>query len=389
MEIALFQKARILMISVEAVSDSESLREFIDLPARLYAAFPEYQPPLRMDRALLLDPDQSAFWQQGNVCRYWIARADGRAVGRVSAQVGTAIPVGIAPGSGMFGCLDAIDDPAVVEALFVAAREWLAQQGCTGMFGPCTLDMNSEPGLLVAGFDEPPMAFSPWHPPYLGDLLDGLGFEKLHDLHNWRLDLSVPPERLPTGQSRLAGRIPGLRTRYPDRRTYARDIQVLCDIYNDGWRDNWGFVPLTPRDLAGLDQLMKLLVPRRAFKIVELDGTPVAVMLLIPNLFELMKGLAPRPGLAGWVRLIWRALTHRFKSGRIIVTGLSRHLQGTVVGGAIVAMLIDELIADCTALRGEWAEAGWVLESNTQLVRILERFGFRCNKTFRIYGQKL
>lgn len=365
------------------------LQEFIDLPFRLYASFPAYAPPLQVDRSLLLDPRKSTFWNQPNVCRYWLARVDGRAVGRISAQISPAIPVGIAPGSGIFGCLDAIDDPAVVSALLDAARKWLAGQGCPAMYGPCTLDMNDEPGLLIDGHDQPVMALSPWHPPYLATCLEGLGLEKLHDLHNWRLDMAGLPDRLPVGQVRLAERVPGLRIRYPERRTYARDIQVLCDIYNDGWQDNWGFVPLTPQDLKGLDQLMKLLVPRKAFKIVERDGVPVAVMLMIPNLFELTRGLGPRPGPAGWVRILWRVLRHRFKSGRIIVTGLSRQLQGTLVGGAIVSLMIDELIADCTSWQGEWAEAGWVLEGNTQLVRLLERFGFRRNKTFRIYGQPL
>lgn len=376
------------MVTVEVVTSPRQLREFIDLPPALYSRFPTYQAPLRIDRDMLLHPKESAFWKHARAC-YWLARKDGQPVGRISAQVDSQQPVGIEPGSGMFGCIDAIDDAAVVGALLDTAEAWLRAQGCTSLFGPCTLDMNDEPGLLVEGAEQPVMTLCPWHPPYLQAHLEARGYAKLQDLYNWRLDLADAPPSSPDNRMRLAERIPGLRMRNPTRASYARDIAILCDLYNDGWRNNWGFIPLTPVDLDGLDLLMKWLVPRQAFQIVELNGKPVAVMLLIPNLFEWNAGIGHAPGLAGWVKLIWRALTHRFRSGRIIVVGIASHLQRSVIGSAIAALLVEQLVAGQAVLKGEWVEAGWVLEDNQPLIQILERFRFRRNKTFRIYGKKL
>ncbi len=376
------------MIEIRPVSDRAGLRSFVDLPPVIYAGLPGFEPPLRMDRDMLLNPRQSAFWKHGKV-QYWLALRGGKPVGRISAQIDPNLPVGIPEGAGMFGSLDAVDDPEVVRLLIEAAEQWLADQGCTSIFGPCTLDMNDEPGLLVSGADQPAMTLCPWHPPYLGPHVERCGYAGLRDLHNWRLDLKEAPLMSSEGRKRLAERIPGLTSRTPDRGSYARDIAILCDVYNDGWREHWGFIPLNPVDLDGLDVLMKWLVAPEAFRIVELDGEPVGVMLLIPNLFELTAGLSPSPGLAGWPRLVWRALTHRFRSGRIIVVGLVSRLQGTVIGSAIAALMVDELVASQTVLKGEWVEAGWVLENNTALIQILERFRFRRNKTFRIFGKSL
>lgn len=376
------------MISIEPVTERQDLRHFVDLPPRIYAGLPGFEPPLRADRERLLNPRKHGP-DGGASVRYWLARIGSQPVGRISAQLAPTPPRGIDPNWGMFGCLDAIDDAEVVEALLGAARDWLRAQGCTGVFGPCTLGMNEEPGLLVEGADQPPMALSGWHPPYLGRLLERAGLVKIRDLHNWRLDLAELPAGASDGHLRLAERIPNLRIRSADRRNYANEIQTLCDIFNDGWQDNWGFVPLAPADLAGLDQLMKWLVPPEAFRIVEVNRQPVAVILLIPNLFELTQGLAPVPGLLGWIRILWRAWRARFRSGRIIVTGIARHLQGTVQGAAIAALLVDELIARHALFKGEWVEAGWVLEDNLALVQILERFHFRRNKVFRIYSQTL
>ncbi|MCJ2180620.1 hypothetical protein [Novosphingobium album (ex Hu et al. 2023)] len=377
---------QIRMLRIQIASSRRDIREFIDLPSQIYSKFDTFVAPLRMDRGLMLDPKQSAAWKRSRI-RYWIARIDGQSVGRISAQIDETIPIGVASGSGMFGCLDAIDDERVVASLMEAARQWLEEQGCTYMYGPCSLNMNEEPGLLVEGANEPAMTLCPWHPPYLGEHLDHLGFSRVRDLHNWRLDLDQGPPAIRQGHSALSKRIPNLTVRHPSRATYAADIQILCDIYNDGWRDNWGFIPLAPADLAGLDQLMKWLVPREAFKIVELDGVPVAATLLIPNLFELTRGIPPTPGPLQWLKILWRACNHRFQSGRIIITGVAYRLRGTLVGSAIASLLVDELIASHQALKGHWVEAGWVLENNHALIQILERFNFRRSKTFRIYGK--
>lgn len=377
------------IIVIAKVTSPQDLGDFIDLPSKIYAGMSGFEAPLRMDRNMLLDPDQSAFWKRAKAC-YWLARKNGRAVGRISAQVDDILPVDVMPGSGMFGCLDVEDDPEVTAELIDHAEKWLREQGCTSMFGPCTLDMNDEPGLLVEGSEESAMTLFPWHPPYLGQHLDRLGLIKLRDLHSWRLDLDDGPVSQPAGDRfRIAERIPGLRVRHADRRNMRREIQILCDVYNDGWRDHWGFIPLTETDLAGLDQLIKWLVPREAFRIVELEGRPIGVMLLVPNLFELTRGISPQPNVFGWIRLIWRALTHRFESGRIIVAGIARDLQSTVMGSAVAALLVDELIKGQAALHGQWVEAGWVLENNSALVTILQRFGFRRNKTFRIYSKPI
>lgn len=376
------------MIRVEQVMQPDQLADFIDLPPKIYGDYPEFEAPLRVDRRLLLDPKHSVFWKRGEAS-YWVVKIRGRTVGRISAQIDRAPPGHLPAGTGMFGCLDCIDNRAAVAALTAAAERWLTERKCRTMFGPCALDMNNEPGLLIEGFDRPAMTLSPWHPPYLASHLAALGYEKLRDLHNWRLDLDETADLLPERRRRLAERMPELVVRHPTGKSFPADIKAMCDVYNDGWSDHWGFIPLTPADLVGLDQLMKWLVPRDAFKIVELAGRPVATLLLIPNLFELTAGLGPRPGIAGWARLLWRALTHRFRSGRIIIFGIAKDLQGTVAGSAIAALLIDEMIAGQAKLKGQWVEAGWVLENNQSLISILERFQFRRSKTFRLYGKGL
>ncbi|MBK8629622.1 MAG: hypothetical protein IPN84_05295 [Sphingomonadales bacterium] len=375
-------------IVIEPVSSGPALDAFVGLPSVLYQALPGFHPVLDMDSRMLLSPKESPFWKRGKAC-YFLARQDGRPVGRISAQVDVNQPVGIPQGAGMFGCLDAVDDPLVVAALVDAAESWLRAQGCVTVFGPCMLDMNEQPGLLIAGAEGEPIYMCPWHPPYLQRHIEALGYEKLHDLHNWRLDLGGAPVDEFDKARRLMARLPGLVFRAPTRRTIRRDLVLMCEVYNDSWSDNWGFMPLAPGDLTGLEAFMFGFLGKLVFRTVELDGIAIGTMLAIPNLFELTEGIAPRPGITGWARLGWRALTHRFHSHRIMLMGVSRRLRHTPLGAAVTVLLVEELVRSQSHHRSHWVEAGWVLEDNTALNTILEKFGFLRSKTFRLFGRTL
>ena len=60
------------------------------------------------------------------------------------------------------------DDPAVFAALFAAAEGWLRERGRSRVQGPFNLSINEETGLLIEGFNTPPMIFMSHDAPYRG-----------------------------------------------------------------------------------------------------------------------------------------------------------------------------------------------------------------------------
>src|SRR5687767_9296023 len=97
----------------------------------------------------------------------------------------------------MFGFLEFVDDRAVLEALLDAAESWLRERGCDRMVGPMDFSMNDESGVLIEGFELPPMVKQPWHPPYYSQRCEEAGLGKAIDLLMWELWLSQRDELLP------------------------------------------------------------------------------------------------------------------------------------------------------------------------------------------------
>jgi hypothetical protein len=221
-------------------------------------------------------------------------------------------------------------------------------------------------------------------------------------VNSWKLDITqVDPDAFKT-EMRFDLRRRDITARPISGRTLRADLPILRDIYNDGWGDNWGHVPLTLDDLHGLLSLAPLMPPETG-RVFEMGGKPVAVLLAIPNIYEATVGLGPKPSLLGWTRLGgrilsarlgWRLSQYKPRTARILLLGVAAHLRYSAAGAAIMLSMMEEMLAQHRGIerRGvdlETIEGGWVLEDNVALTRFLDRYNFAINRTFRIFGKTL
>lgn len=371
-------------LRIELVRSRADLRVFIALPRQLYAGMAGYVAPLDHERAEMLDPRKAAFFAHGEAA-YWLAYRDGRTVGRVSAQNDRA---GSAD-AGLFGCLDAIDDAAVVAALLATAEAWLRAKNCTSATGPYMLSINGESGLLLEGHAEPPMVLMPWHPPYLPALVLAAGYGVARTLESFSLHLpsfdgDAKFQAFSGSESAAGIRIRGLRMG-----ALAEEGAIARRLFNDAWQENWGFVPLEPADIDGLVHGFKPFLFEECAAVAELAGEPQALALVVPNIAEITADLGGRPSPWGWLKLLWRIKRHRYNAARIILFGLASKHRASLTGMTMIMMIVAELIARARRLGIVHIEAGWVLDNNTQVLRMLLSVGFRRSRVYGIYVKPL
>src|SRR5437764_3526380 len=191
-------------VEVAPVRGFRDLREFVSLPFRLHAGTP-WTPPLKLERYQFLNRRLNPYFRHADA-ECFLARRDGRAVGRISAQIDHAFCEYHGSRWGMFGFLEFEDDQEVVEALLDTAAAWLQQRGRERMVGPMDFQMNDEAGVLVEGFDLEPMIKQPWHPPYYQQRCETAGLTKAMDLFHWDVLVTDRDNRMHPIVPRLAER---------------------------------------------------------------------------------------------------------------------------------------------------------------------------------------
>jgi hypothetical protein len=376
-------RSRILEgIRILSVATAAELRRFIRVPAGLYADDPAFVPPLEVERRDALTRRNPLF--EHLEAQYFLAVRGGRDVGRISAQVDRLVAD---PQLGFFGLIAAENDREVFAALFAAAEEWLRQRGRRRVQGPFSLSINEQTGLLVDGFGLPPMLFMPHDPRYAAGRIEALGYARAKDLIAYQIDAR---REFPPRIQRLIRRAEsgGIRIRHIDMARIEEEFRLVMDIFNDAWRQNWGFVPFTGRELTHLATSLKPLIDPQWTAIAEYEGEAVAFGILLPNLNEVIHDFGGKLFPFNFVRLLLR-LRRGTKTARLPLMGVRRSFAGGLMGGMVPLLIIDSLRRQARAKGLVAAELSWILEDNRPMRTMVEALGAEAYKTYRVYEKVL
>jgi len=374
-------------LSVAPVATAAELDRFIRLPNRLNAGDPNYVAPLAMERREALSPKTNPFFEHAEA-QFWLATRGGRDVGRISAQIDRLTPSDGGPKAGHFGMIAAEDDPEVFAALFAEAEAWLKARGCARAQGPFNLSINEEVGLLVDGFDAPPVLMMGHDPAYAGARVEGAGYRKIKDVFAYRGYIT---HDLPPLVRRMVDRgVPaGVTLRMLDMKRFDAEVVALTEILNDAWSANWGFTPTTEAETAQLAKSLKMVVDKRLVWYADIDGELAGFIAMLPNINEAIRGLGGRLMPFGWAKLLWRLKVTGVKTGRIPLMGVRRKFHGSRRGQLLPFLLIDAVRRQASALGYREVEMSWILEDNAPMRGICEAAGTQIYKTYRIYEKSL
>jgi hypothetical protein len=377
--------ADLIDLNVVPVRNRADQRDFLGLAAALYADDPHWIAPLRFEERMRVFGKNPLF--EHAEARAWVARRGDLPVGRITAQIDRLQQETQGNRAGSFGMLEAEDAPAVFAALFGAAEAWLRERGCTEVRGPFNLSINEEAGLLVEGFDTPACVMMSHGRPYYPGRVEDQGYEKAQDLFAYTLKSAfVPPPVMMKLAERAAHEV---QLRALRRRDLATELDILRDIFNDAWAENWGFVPFTRAEFTELGKVMAALIPEDYVQIAEIDGRPVAFIVALPNVNEAARDLRGRLLPLGWVKLLWRLKVSGVRSGRVPLMGVRREYHHSRLGPTLAFMVINAVRGGLVRRGIVDVELSWILEGNSGMRNIIETIGGTAYKRYRIYRKWL
>lgn len=368
--------------------DRKLVDRFIRVPWYIHRElYPKghWVPPLLLDRQEYLDPAKNPFFTHAEVA-LWIARKDGRDVGRIAAIEDRDYIQFHSEKTGYFGMFECPDDPEVASALLERARAWLVGRGLTKMIGPMDFSTNYVCGTLIDAFDRDPGINMPYNPPWYDALLQGQGLAKAKDLIQWHIELQNPiPERVEKICERLQKR-DNITVRAMSFDDWDAEVGRSLEVYNDAWERNWGFVPVGEREFRHIAKDLKLVLHRTMPLIAEVDGKPIAFALIIMNVNPIMKQLDGKLFPFGIFKLLWDLKVRpKVDSGRLILLGIREGYRKRGVD----SILFVEMYKRSKALGWWGGEIGWTLEDNVMVNRAIENFGCKAAAHYRIYEQEL
>jgi hypothetical protein len=361
--------------------NSRDVLRFLKVSYRIYRDDPNWVAPLLMDLKKVFTDANPLF--EHAVMQLWIATRNGQDMGRIAGIIDRNHNHVTKQPAAFFGFYESVDDPAVSRRLFETVSDWTRQAGLQRLLGPMNPTTNDECGLLVEGFDSPPVIMMTYNPRYYLTQVEAAGFRKTKDLLAFHMDLAkIPMDRLGRIATKIKQRNPNLTFRPVLRKTLQQDLVKVKEVYNAAWEDNWGFVPMTDAEVDFMAARLKPLLMEGLIWLAEAGAEPVAFLLAMPDYNIPLKPLQGRlltPKLLGFIPYVlgWKCPPRT----RVITLGVKHAYRAK---GLESAMLIEGLRVGIAAGVTE-SEASWILEDNVMMCRMLEAIGGRAYKTYRLY----
>jgi GNAT superfamily N-acetyltransferase len=380
-------------ITIHPVQSQSEKCEFLDLAYRLNRDDPCWVPPLRGDALDLLDAAKNPWFGHGRA-QYFLARRGGAAVGRISAHIDTLAlqqpaEQGMGPNTGNFGLFEA-EDEEVATALFAAADQWLRDQGMTRVLGPLSLSVWDEPGLLIQGFEEAPTVMLGHNRREYQAWIERAGFQPVKQMLNYGVEITqgFPPivQRIVAAGEKNSR----INIRRVVKANFDAEARIILNILNDAWSDNWGFVPLSDEEIAHVGKKLKPLVFEDLIRIAEVDGEPVAFMIVLPNLNEKLIDMGGSLFPLNWAKLLWWLRKPKSRILRVPLMGVVQRLQNSRMASTLAFMMIEYIRRDgVTKFGATHGDIGWVLDDNQGMKAVADAIEAKVNRVYQMYERAL
>jgi hypothetical protein len=365
-------------IELVAVDNKRALNEFVELPFTLYRSEPNWTPPLRIAVKELLDRDKHPFYANAQA-EFFLARRAGKVVGRVAAIIDRNHNRFHEEEAGFFGFFECENDPDVAHALIGRAREWVHDRGAKFLRGPVNPSTNYECGMLIDGFDSPPMVMMTYNHQYYPGLMDQAGLVKAKDLYAYLSNANTISTQKINRVADKALSAAGVTVRPINMKDFDGDVARVWEVYGAAWARNWGFVPMSREEFFQMGEEMKMILKPELVLIGEVGRRVVGFALALPDVNQALKRANGRLFPTGLLKILY--YQRLIKNVRVLALGVVEEYRASGLAAGFYATLVRNArklgFGDC--------ELSWILEDNVLMNRSLEAMGAKRYKTYRIY----
>lgn len=382
-----------LTISEIPLGDSR-LRDFVKFQWQLHKKDPCWTPPLNGDllgnhllglKGLLTT--KHPYHRHADVTHFMVWQGK-QPLGRISAAINKQYNKYYESSVGFFGFLEVVNDYEIARTLLDSARRWIAEHGMAVMRGPGEYSnaTHERQGVLIDGFNYPPTVELTHTPPYYAQFLERYGFQKAKDYVAYLFDRNNYNVSLLRRLAQKVSKNLNIETRALVRENLKAEVRLILQVYNEAWAENWGFLPISAEEGDVLADSLRFIIDPGLVRFAFVNGEPAAVMGVIP---DPNYGLRPRwrwYGESDLVRFIRLFLVRkRIPRARAMFFGIKPRFRYL----GIPALLAHE-VADYFLLRHyQECDASLILEDNEPIIKIINLFGGKYYKRWRIYDLPL
>ena len=355
-------------VIVNQVNTAKEMRAFVRFNYELYKDCTYAVPDMLEDTLETLDPKRNPAFRFCQAA-FFLARKEGRIVGRVAAIINTRANERWGRKEVRFGWIDFIDEPEVSQALIETVEKWGKERGMTGIVGPLGFTDLDPEGMLIDGFDQLSTLNTIYNYPYYPQHLARLGFKKETGWVERKVFIPKGEHEANNAKyfriAQVAEERYGFRLRHFRSKNEIRKggyVEKMLGVINKAYVNLYGYSELDEQQMRWYAKRFLQMLDRQYLSVVEnSQGEIIGVGVCMPSLSKAVQKAKAKLFPFGWwhiIRELWLKKDHQILD--MLLIGVLPEYQEKGAN----ALFFADMIPFGISHGFEWAETHPQLEDN-------------------------
>ncbi|MDG1849559.1 MAG: hypothetical protein P8I82_03605 [Flavobacteriales bacterium] len=371
-------------MKIVEVSNSNEIKRFHQVPYLIYKNDSNWIAHIKQEVEAVFDPNKNSYFTHGSATRFILENNQGETIGRVAAFIDNKKANTFKQATGGMGFFECIDDEQAAIVLFDTCKNWLAERGMQAMDGPVNFgEKDRYWGLLVNGFEHPPIYANSYNPPYYQAFFENYGFQTYFNQHNFIKPLT---QKLPEKYVNKFERIKqnkDYRLETINKNNLKKYAEDFREVYNAAWVTHDNFKEMSSKQAMAMMQKIKPVMETDLIWYAYYKDKPISFVIMLPELNQYFKVTKGNFNLWGKLKFLLQKLFSKPKYVWGIVFGVTPKFQGLGMESYILNAAAEHL----RTKRPNYKKVimTWIGDFNPKMIHISKSMGAKNYHDLKTY----
>ncbi len=372
-------------MTIIQVNTSDRIKRFHQLPFEIYKNDSNWIPHLEKDIESVFSKKENKFFRHGEAIRWLLKDDEGNYIGRIAAFINRKKAFSEKQPTGGVGFFECINDTTASKLLFDTAKIWLEEREMKAMDGPVNFgERDRFWGLLVEGFENPPIYANPYQPPYYKHLFEDYGFLTYFEQFMYCREIGEDIPQKYRDRSERILQDKGFTFRHLEKSKmfdYAEDFRT---VYNKAWKTHSNFKGMPASQARSIMRKMKPIMDEKLIWFAYYKDEPIAFFIALPELNQIFKHINGKLNWIGKLKFLYHKWTGTCDTVFGLAFGVAPEFQKKGLEGAIIMAVKNQF--DTDSVHYKKLIITWIGDFNPKMIKIVQNLGttkYMLLKTYR------
>lgn len=366
------------------VSCKAHIKYFHNVPRLIYKDDKNWIPHIIQEVEAVFDPTKNKFFTHGTAKRFILQSEENKYIGRVAVFINEKTAHTFKQATGGMGFFECVNNQEAAFLLFETCKKWLLDNGMKAMDGPINFgEKDRYWGLLVNGFNHPPLYSNSYNPSYYQSFFENYGFKTYFNQHTFIKPLHTELSDKFQDRFKRINDNSNYKLKRIDKSNITKYAEDFRAVYNAAWVTHDNFKQMSKEQAIASIKKIKPVMDTNLIWFAYFNEHPIAFLIMLPELNQYFKKVDGNFNIWGKLKFLWAKLFSKPSYVWGLAFGVTPKFQGIGMESYVLNAAAEHMRTKLPHYKN--VVITWVGDFNPKMIHITKSLGAKNYHDLKTY----